>query len=149
MQLGFIWSHFPLPGLGKPRRTNISPLSSGCVPGSQVDRPHTGREEVAEGCHLHPGQARQGDSSWYTELMAVFTLLEEILTAQLYIEVIPPPLQSLTLPPSLTTRHVSTSTKRWMPLPSGYAEGPRVSSITRAPGPLGESCTITVLRDTG
>lgn len=75
MQLDFIWSHVSLPGLGKPHHTNISPLSSGYVPGSRVDQPHTGRGEVAEGCHLHPGQARQRDSSWYTEITAVFVLL--------------------------------------------------------------------------
>lgn len=49
MQLSFIWSRFPLPRLGKPHRTNLSPGSSSCVPGSQEDQPHMGRGEVAEG----------------------------------------------------------------------------------------------------
>lgn len=124
MQLNFIRSHFPRPGFGKPRHTNISPPSSGCVPGSQADRPHTGKGEVAEGCHLQCSQARRGDSSRYAELTAVFMLLEEIPTPKLHIEVIPPPLQSLTLPPSLAARRVSTSMKCRMPLPSGHAEAP-------------------------
>lgn len=134
MQLDFIWSHVSLPGLGKPHHTNISPLSSGYVPGSRGDQPHTGRGEVAEGCHLHPGRARQRDSSWYMEITAVFVLLEETPTPRLYTEVICPRLQSLTLLPSLTAGRVSTSTK-----------SPHVSSITRAPGPIGESCAVTVL----
>lgn len=92
------------------------------MPGSQADRPHTGRGEVAEGCHLHPSQARWGYSSQCTELKAVLTLLEEPPTPKLYIEVIPPPPQSLTLLLSPAACHILTSAKCWMPLSSSHAK---------------------------